>query len=123
MQPDELDRILNDEERIVPSSGFAASVMEAVRREAVAPPPIAFPWKRAVPGIVAAIVAVVVACVWGVREILQMSDGSQFSVESPRWLAEIFRAAANPAAEWFAFTMLLTYLAVKFSALMSASRR
>ncbi len=123
MQPDEMDRILNEEERIVPSSGFAASVMEAVRREALAPPPIAFPWKRAVPGIVAAIIAMVVACVWGVREILQTSDASQFSIESPRWLVEIFRAATNPAVGWFAFTMLLTYLAVKFSARMSASRR
>ena len=40
---DEFDRIMSEEE-ILPSSGFAASVMEAVRREAVAPPPIPFPW-------------------------------------------------------------------------------
>jgi hypothetical protein len=36
---------------IVPSSGFTASVMEAVMREATAPPPIPFPWKRALPGL------------------------------------------------------------------------
>lgn len=46
---DEFDRIMSQEE-ILPSSGFAASVMEAVRREAAAPPPIPFPWKRALPG-------------------------------------------------------------------------
>ena len=46
---DEFDRIMSEEE-ILPSSGFAASVMEAVRREAAAPPPIPFPWKRALPG-------------------------------------------------------------------------
>ena len=46
---DEFDRIMSEEE-ILPSSGFAVSVMEAVRREAAAPPPIPFPWKRALPG-------------------------------------------------------------------------
>ena len=50
----EIDRILVSEELLVPSSGFLASVMERVREEASAPPPIPFPWKRAVPGIVVA---------------------------------------------------------------------
>jgi hypothetical protein len=36
---DEIDRILSRQDEIVPSSGFAASVMEAVRREAAVPPP------------------------------------------------------------------------------------
>jgi hypothetical protein len=49
-----LDRILANEEELIPSSGFAASVMERIREEAAAPPPIPFPWKRAVPGIVLA---------------------------------------------------------------------
>ena len=38
-------------EDIVPSSGFTASVMDAITREATAPPPIPFPWKRALPGL------------------------------------------------------------------------
>jgi hypothetical protein len=57
MTNDELDRILSQslaEEEIVPSSGFTASVMEAVQREATTPPPIPFPWKRAALGLVAA---------------------------------------------------------------------
>lgn len=61
---DEFDRIMSEEE-ILPSSGFAASVMEAVRREAAAPPPIPFPWKRALPGAVLAavtLVAILVIC-------------------------------------------------------------
>ena len=52
-KPDDLDRILSRQETIVPSSGFAARVMEAVEQEAVAPPPIPFPWRRALPGLVA----------------------------------------------------------------------
>lgn len=39
---------------ILPSSGFADAVMAAVHREAAAPAPIAFPWKRAIPGFIAA---------------------------------------------------------------------
>ena len=51
---DAIDRILAAEEELVPSSGFLAATMERVREEAAAPPPIPFPWKRAVPGIVLA---------------------------------------------------------------------
>jgi hypothetical protein len=48
-----IEVILAGEEELIPSSGFLASVMERVREEAVAPPPIPFPWKRALPGILA----------------------------------------------------------------------
>ncbi|MGA2218624.1 MAG: hypothetical protein ABSG51_11090 [Terracidiphilus sp.] len=47
-----IDHILAAEDPLVPSSGFLATVMERVREEAVAPPPIPFPWKRAIPGLV-----------------------------------------------------------------------
>jgi len=56
MKRESLDNILVKEEALVPSSGFLAGVMERVREEAVAPPPIPFPWKRAVPGLVLAAV-------------------------------------------------------------------
>jgi hypothetical protein len=48
----EIDRILASEDKLIPSSGFLASVMERVREEASAPAPIPFPWKRALPGMV-----------------------------------------------------------------------
>ena len=51
MKDEMLDRILANEEELIPSSGFAASVMDHIREEAAAPQPIPFPWKRAVPGI------------------------------------------------------------------------
>lgn len=53
MSPDELHRALSAEEEIMPSSGFVANVMDAVRAEATAPPPIPFPWKLAIPGLAA----------------------------------------------------------------------
>lgn len=40
---DKIDRILSREDEVLPSSGFAASVMNAVRQEAAAPPPIRSP--------------------------------------------------------------------------------
>ena len=38
-EDEDIDRILSREEEILPSSGFAVSVMDAVRSEAAAPPP------------------------------------------------------------------------------------
>ena len=54
MTNERIDEILTAEEELLPSSGFLASVMERVRQEAAAPPPLPFPWKRAVPGFVVA---------------------------------------------------------------------
>jgi len=50
-----VDRILAAEEKLVPSSGFMATVMERVHEEAAAPAPIPFPWKRVAPGLVLAV--------------------------------------------------------------------
>ncbi len=54
MEQNRINAILATEEALIPSSGFLASVMESVREEAATPPPIPFPWKRAVPGILLA---------------------------------------------------------------------
>lgn len=59
MRDDDLDRVLSREETIAPSARFVDSVMVAVRRENATPAPISFPWKRALPGIAAAIVSIV----------------------------------------------------------------
>jgi hypothetical protein len=92
-EDDEMNRILSREEEILPSSGFAVSVMDAVRREAAAPPPIPFPWKRALPGLVVGgfvlvmvFVTVVVAIVQGIRA----SMTAQFSMSLPSVLTPIF---------------------------------
>ena len=62
MTPEEIDRALaNDASRVRASPRFAAAVMAAVRREAKAPPPLPFPWTRAMPGLAALVLTVVVA--------------------------------------------------------------
>ena len=50
---DRLDQILSSDEVLIPSSGFAAGVMEAVREAAGEPPPLPFPWLRFVAGLFA----------------------------------------------------------------------
>lgn len=41
-----LDRILAGEEALMPSSNFVSAVMDQVREESAAPPPLGFPWRR-----------------------------------------------------------------------------
>ncbi len=43
------------DDTILPSSGFAASVMAAVESQSTVPAALAFPWKRALPGLAAAV--------------------------------------------------------------------
>jgi hypothetical protein len=93
-----LDRVLAGEEELVPSSGFLAAVMEQVREEAAAPPPIPFPWKRALPGFV--VVAGVLG--WGGYELAraatqalratsittpQISGGLSVPLQQTAWVA------------------------------------
>ena len=87
MNRDDLDRYLTDDE-IVPSSGFVANVMDAVRAEAAGPPPIPFPWARALPGMVAVVVALVatiagffIPC--GSTEVATQPLSNGFSTDGP----------------------------------------
>ena len=53
---DDIDRILLEDDVLVPSSGFVGSVMEAVHVAAESPAPLRFPWRRFSIGIVACLV-------------------------------------------------------------------
>ena len=63
MKHDKIDRILTDDPTLEPSSGFADSIMEAVRREAETPAPLSFPWRRVAPGLTVCLIAVVAAAI------------------------------------------------------------
>jgi hypothetical protein len=125
MSHDEIDRILSREEEILPSSGFAASVMGAVRREADAPPPIPFPWKRALPLLAAAggaLVLVVVVFVVGITQLGRGGTGSRSAGEWMPTLLPFVNAAATPTAGWMILALLLTLASVVLSLRLASGR-
>lgn len=73
----ERDPRLAAEPDLEPSSGFTASVMDAVRETAAEPPPLPFPWRRFVTGLclsIAASAAVVAADLRGVALFTATAD-------------------------------------------------
>src|SRR5271169_5985929 len=132
-EEDEMNRILSSEDEILPSSGFAVSVMDAVRREAAAPPPIPFPWKRALPGLVVAGLAVTLVLVAGIVAIAQLGRASTTARFSTSWSLSLssFLPSATPpilhggmgsAAIWVAMALLLAFVSVKLSMRMASGR-
>jgi hypothetical protein len=127
----QINRILSREDEILPSSGFAVSVMDAVRREAAAPPPIPFPWKRAVPGLVVAGLAAVLALVAGVVAIGQLgrtSTSAQFPsflslpLSLPSLMPINFHGGMESAASWTVLALLVTFVSVKLSMRLASGR-
>ena len=117
MKPDELDRVLSREPGIIPSSGFVRSVMAAVRSEAAAPPPIPFPWKRAMPGLLACLVAIA----WSVVDAFRSPAPASASVipqTATHWIdgvAPLLEKAQIFGAEWVLLGLLLTYAGLKLT--------
>jgi hypothetical protein len=98
MRDEKINHILASEEALIPSSGFVSAVMERIREEAAAPPPIPFPWKRFVPGAVLAMGGLG----WGAVELtrqaikaarsaqpvlLQIPDSLVHPMETAGWVA------------------------------------
>jgi hypothetical protein len=75
MNDAELDRILSQSERIVPSDDFVGSVMHAVERER-APSALPFPWLRALPIIAALIVSIGAILIVAIRALIATSASS-----------------------------------------------
>lgn len=122
MRDPDLDRILSKEEEILPSSGFAASVMEAVQREAAAPPPIPFPWKRALPGLCAVALAIL-SLVAGI--ILLFIHGATAQLIPREWLVAFASVAAvsrNLGAAWILLALVLSFASVKLAMHFTSSR-
>jgi hypothetical protein len=103
-----IDEILGTEEALIPSSGFVSAVMERVREEAAAPPPIPFPWKRALPGFVVAAGVFGWAAVEFARNVepaignltlpdLKWSAAASIPLEQAGW---VLGALAFSAASW-----------------------
>lgn len=110
---DDLDRILSAKDEIVPSSGFVDGVMNAVRNEAAAPPPIPFPWRRALPGIGVAAVALVSLVVAAVEAF--SSSTAPVSPPSPDLWVSILGGGKLRDAGWIALALVLSFVSVRLS--------
>jgi hypothetical protein len=110
MRQHELDHILSREKEIVPSAKFTASVMGAIRSEAAAPPPISFPWVRALPGLIAGVGALV----WIVVQspagpgVSRATTGAFFQSWLDR-LAPIVQSAESTGIGWVLLSLILTF--------------
>lgn len=104
----DIDRALSAEDAIIPSSGFTASVMEAVRRDAKTPPPIPFPWKRALPGLLACVASLAAFLSLGVA---LPGRGAEVS----KTLVRAIEIAKDAGAGWIALALLVSLLSVVFA--------
>jgi len=116
-ESEEIDRILSGEQDILPSSGFAVSVMDAVRREAGAPPPILFPWKRALPGLVVGGIALSLVLIAIASALLQAGKAAapQFSMSLPSVVPSLLHGGIESAAIWTVLALLAAFVSVKLS--------
>jgi hypothetical protein len=123
MREADFDHILSKEEQILPSSGFAASVMEAVQREAAAPPPIPFPWKRALPGICAACLMIVLVVLASVSLLRHEAASRPLPAQWLSAIAAITQGWKTVGANWIALALILSLVTVKLSMHFASSRR
>jgi uncharacterized protein (DUF697 family) len=122
MNDQEFDRILSSEGDLVPSSGFVSTVMDAVRSEACAPPPIPFPWMRALPGIAAGVLALVYLLIGVFRQSGQDSSAPSIVGKLLSSLTPAFRAAQTVGAGWIVAALLLAYISIKLSMLFARGK-
>ena len=117
----DLDRWLSDDDAIVPSSGFTATVMDAVAREALQPPAIPFPWTRALPGLAVALAATAVGAYLIASMSFPASTGSGAWLDAP--LALMVRSATSDEAGWMALAAVVTVVPVLLSLRLTRARR
>ncbi len=125
MNDPEIDRIFSNQDEIQPSSGFLVSVMDAVRREAAAPPPIPFPWKFALPCLALAVVALGLVVVAGFAAFEQLSHtttGLSLPADSIDPLALDAHGPIGAALRWTGLSLLVAFVSVKLSMRLAGAR-
>lgn len=113
MKPDELDRILSADDDIVPASGLVASVMDLVKTEASATPPIPFPWVR----LAWSLGAVLVFAAWlAWSSVTGPLWEPMLSMSPDAWLSLSGQAAdvaVRTGAAWVATALLVALLSTR----------
>jgi hypothetical protein len=114
MSDDSVDQILFQEEEILPSSGFAARVMDAVYRQASTPSPIPFPWKRAFPGLATAALTLL-SVLLGFADLVWAASSVRHSATGAPVLVLAFHSKLMAQAGWVVLVSFVTLGAVKLS--------
>lgn len=110
MEHDELDRLLSEDDRLIPSSGFTAAVMNAVLREGAAPAPLPFPWKRALPGILGGAMTLIGAICAGA---VMFSEAHALPPDAfERMIASLRDVVTNNGMSWLAAATFVATLIV-----------
>lgn len=129
MNDNDLDRMLMKRDDILPSSGFVASVMEAVRQEAAAPAPISFPWKWALPGFIVCVAMAMGMIVQWFHSGAQASRAAKsiataLPMESiTASLPQMHIAISTlDALEWSALALLVSFVAAWFSMRIASTK-
>jgi hypothetical protein len=121
-----LARILSNEDEVIPSSGFASSVMDAVRAEAAQPAPIPFPWKWALPGFAVCVGLIVYSVIRlveiGITSGSKLGVGPSFdrllSIATPGWL----KAPIGMSIEWSVLALLVSFFSVWLAMRLAVGR-
>jgi hypothetical protein len=117
---DPLDAMLlsefNHAEQIRPSSGLVLSVMEAIHEQTTVPPPIPFPWKRMLPGAIAAVCALLAFLIWALFQT-QTFFSSNYSVS----LSAL--TPLDATLGWVALALFLTLVLVSLSFRLTGGRQ
>ncbi|MFC5863561.1 hypothetical protein ACFPT7_14740 [Acidicapsa dinghuensis] len=119
-QLDPLDQVLLNEDTLLPTSGFAASVMDQIEAEAAAPAPIPFPWKHALPGLAALLIGLY--CLYRLASTtFTATSQSSLTTDWLHWLrstatpAVILRTQAAPALFALVGAWLCVFLCSKLA--------
>lgn len=125
MSDDNFDRILSQREDIVPSSGFAARVMDAVQQEATTPAPIRFPWMRALPGLVACLALAAVLIANFAASVKNSSESAAGLLATDRLFSTLKQMAAGSGTlawtGWLVVALLLTLATMHLSMRIAGS--
>lgn len=109
----DIDRALaSATDGLLPSSGFAASVMAAIAHDATAPAPIPFPWKRAIPGFAAIVVALALL----LATLISMATSAPAASVAPVHADAIDSAALLPFLHSTQGTNIVVWTAVTIAA-------
>jgi hypothetical protein len=118
---EDLDRMLSRQENVIPSSGFVDSVMDAIECAASTPPPIPFPWKHALPGLAACLIALVSFVYLAFTHFDASSTTSALSRTAPM-VAAIIEGLKAVDGGWIAVALLVSAASVFFSMRMVGAR-